>query len=327
VITSTFGGGRFTTNPGQVWTQNVAQYYGDTLTPAATGGFGVPLTQGTGLGYAQGGARVKLQPGLGHATPGTPNADFSQATTIPINDQVTNYLSAHGSFNSGQLVLINGGADDILLALSIAQATAQQAAAQAAAGIITPAQAQAAAAAAVQTAGATIQQAAIDFATVIGRVVQAGATHVVISTVPDIGATPRGVSSQDKGAALTQASAGFNLALQTALNASGLLSKVIVVDTFTALNDVTKNFQSLGFTVSNTGTGCNLQAMIAAATKFGEPNPSDFGQALFCSPQTYTVANADQTYMYADTIHPSTHLHALYAQSVEQTVAKAGLGK
>src|SRR5579875_3554105 len=23
-----FGGGRFTTNPGQVWTQNVAQYYG-----------------------------------------------------------------------------------------------------------------------------------------------------------------------------------------------------------------------------------------------------------------------------------------------------------
>ena len=29
-----FGGGRFTTNPGQGWTQNVAQYYGDTLQPA-----------------------------------------------------------------------------------------------------------------------------------------------------------------------------------------------------------------------------------------------------------------------------------------------------
>src|SRR5580700_9220108 len=79
VATADFGGGRFTTNPGQIWTQNVAQYYGDTLTAAQTGGFGVPLAPASGLGYAQGGARVTLQPGIGHATPGTPNADFSQA--------------------------------------------------------------------------------------------------------------------------------------------------------------------------------------------------------------------------------------------------------
>lgn len=40
VAAANFGGGRFTTNPGQVWVQNVAQYYGDTLTPAMTGGLG-----------------------------------------------------------------------------------------------------------------------------------------------------------------------------------------------------------------------------------------------------------------------------------------------
>lgn len=28
VITASFGGGRFTTNPGEVWTQKVAEYYG-----------------------------------------------------------------------------------------------------------------------------------------------------------------------------------------------------------------------------------------------------------------------------------------------------------
>ena len=37
-IASAVGGGRFTTNPGQVWTQDVAQYYGNTLTAAYTSG-------------------------------------------------------------------------------------------------------------------------------------------------------------------------------------------------------------------------------------------------------------------------------------------------
>ena len=113
VAAANFGGGRFTTNPGQIWTQNVAQYYGDTLTAANTGGFGIPLSPASGLGYAQGGSRVTLQPGVGHATPGTANADFSEATTIPINDQVTQYIGSHGSFNANQLVLVNGGANDI----------------------------------------------------------------------------------------------------------------------------------------------------------------------------------------------------------------------
>ncbi len=94
----------------QVWTQNVAQrVYGDTLNLGRDGGFGVPLTGAAGLGYAQGGARVKLQPGIGHAPAGTPNADYAQATTIPVNDQVSSYLAAHGSFNANQLVLVNGG--------------------------------------------------------------------------------------------------------------------------------------------------------------------------------------------------------------------------
>src|ERR1700692_1185008 len=170
VAPADFGGGRFTTNPGQIWTQNVAQYYGDTLTAAQTGGFGVPLAPASGLGYAQGGARVTLQPGIGHATPGTPNADFSQATTIPVNDQVTSYISAHGSFNANQLVLVNGGANDIFYNLAVAQATAAGIQAQLAAGTITPAQAQAAGAAAQTAATTAISQAAIDPATGIGRV-------------------------------------------------------------------------------------------------------------------------------------------------------------
>ncbi|KQR90335.1 acylhydrolase [Burkholderia sp. Leaf177] len=327
VATANFGGGRFTTNPGQVWTQNVAQYYGDTLAAANTGGFGVPLQAASGFGYAQGGSRVTLQPGVGHATPGTANADFSQATTIPVNDQVSQYIASHGTFNANQLVLVNGGANDIFYNLTVAQATAAGIQAQVAAGTITPAQAATAGAAATTAATTAISQAAIDLATVVGRVVQAGATHVLVSNVPDIGGSPQGLASADKGATLSQVTQLFNGTLQGALQKAGLLSKVIYVDAYAWIDGVQANYQSNGFSVSNTGTACNLSAMIAAATKAGQPNPTAFGTSLFCSPQTYTVANADQTYMYADTVHPTTHLHALFSTFVEQQIAKAGLGK
>jgi phospholipase/lecithinase/hemolysin len=39
------------------------------------------------------------------------------------------------------------------------------------------------------------------------------------------------------------------------------------------------------------------------------------------------VAGADQTYMFADTVHPTTHLYALFAQNVQQQIAATGLGK
>jgi phospholipase/lecithinase/hemolysin len=67
--------------------------------------------------------------------------------------------------------------------------------------------------------------------------------------------------------------------------------------------------------------------MVAAATASGQPNPSAFGSSLFCSPQNYTVPNADQTYMFADLVHPTTHLHALFAKFVEQQIAASGVGK
>ena len=107
VIQSSFGGGRFTTNPGEVWTQKVAAYYGDTLKPAYLGGFGQPLVAAGGYGYAQGGSDVVNAQGKGWA----PNN--MAATTVPIVTQVANYLNAHSSFNSNQLVLVNGGANDI----------------------------------------------------------------------------------------------------------------------------------------------------------------------------------------------------------------------
>jgi phospholipase/lecithinase/hemolysin len=349
VIQASFGGGRFTTNPGEVWTQKVAEYYGDTLTAAYLGGFGEPLTAAGGLGYAQGGSDVVNVEGEGWA----PN--YAAATTVPVVTQVQNYLSAHTSFNSNQLVLINGGANDIfqfadgtgnLTALGAALQT--QYPALVAAGTLPNTQAGQVTFIAEylsQLSNPQVAQAAAALAAQINAIVAAGATHVVVSTVPDIGNTPLGVAAEaaTPGAAalLSGVTAAYNGILVQALTAYGLVGtgKVIVADAFTWLDEQLPNYKSLGFTVSNTGTACNLTTMVANATAYATANPTatngltaaeygaQFGSSLFCSPQTYTVSGADQTYMFADTVHPSTHTHALFAQYVEQQIAASGLGK
>lgn len=245
-----FGGGRFTTNPGQVWTQDVAAYYGGTLTPAFEGGFGVPLQAAGGLGYAQGGSRVTQQPGIGHADASVANADYAQATTVPVATQVQQYLQQHGSFNANQIVLVNGGANDIFYQVQVAQAQGNTPAAQLAAA---------------QQIGLAAQQ----LAGVVQQIVAAGATHVFVSNVPDIGGTPLAASTGQQ-AALTQLSTIFNSTLVAALKALNVdPAKAVLIDAFTWQDGIAANYQGNGFSVANTGTACNLQSMIAAATKAG----------------------------------------------------------
>ncbi|MFM0625836.1 SGNH/GDSL hydrolase family protein [Paraburkholderia xenovorans] len=348
VIQGSFGGGRFTTNPGEVWTQKVAEYYGDTLTAAYLGGFGKPLVATGGFGYAQGGSDVVNAQGIGWA----PNS--MAATTVPVVTQVANYLGAHASFNANQLVLVNGGANDILQFSTAANLTALGTALQTQYPALVQAgklpNSQAGQVAFIvgylqQLPSPQIAQAATQLAAQIQTIVNSGATHVVVSTVPDIGSAPLGVaanaSTPGTAALLSGLAAAFNYLLTHNLTALGLVGtgKVIVIDTFTWLDQQVPNYKALGFTVANTGTACNLTAMEANATAYATANPSatngltpaqygaSFGSSLFCSPQTYTVAGADQTYMFADTLHPSTHLNALFAQYVQQQIAATGLGK
>lgn len=277
-IAQAVGGGRFTTNPGQVWAQDVAQYYGDTLTAAYTIDITHKLSAQGGLGYAEGGATV--------ATPASLNdflTDVIGDVEMPVNQQVSSYLSAHGSFNANQLVLVWAGANDVLRA------------------------------GALPAAATTVQTAANALAQIVGQIVGNGATHVVVMGVPNVGLTPKAVASPDGGANLTQLSQIFNDSLNAALQADGLQGKVIQVDMYTWLTQIVANFRSNGFAVSNTGVAC-------------DPSKTPDQTALLCSPSTYVTADADQTYMFADDLHPATRLHTLVAQFVEQQIAKSGLG-
>jgi phospholipase/lecithinase/hemolysin len=285
-IAQLVGGGRFTTNPGQVWTQVVANFYGGTLTAAYTGGFGFPLTaRADGLGYAQGGARVTDPNGIDFKANGT------GATTVPVVTQVQNYLAAHTSFNANQLVLVNGGGSDIRIHAN-AVAGGSETTTQAAQAVTLAAQ---------------------QLATIVGQILQAGAKHVVVSNVGNFGISPLGVGSADHGAELTVLTQTFNAALTSALQAAGIQNQVISVDQFTFTNNTLAALQQNGFTVGNTDTACNLKLL----------STQILVSSLFCTPNTYTVSNADQTYMFADTVHPTTHMHALFANVVEQAVSAA----
>ncbi len=74
-----------------------------------------------------------------------------------------------------------------------------------------------------------------------------------------------------------------------------------------------RHFQANGFAVSNTSQAC-------------DPTKTPDDTALLCSPATYVTPNADQTYIFADDLHPTTRLHALFAQFIEQQIARSGLG-
>jgi phospholipase/lecithinase/hemolysin len=344
-----FGGGRFTTNPGEIWVQKIAEYYGGSITPAYEGGFGLPLTATGGLGYAQGGSDVSAANPQGQGW--APNN--AAATTVPVETQVNQYLTAHGSFNGNQLVLINGGANDIfqfattanLGALGAALTTDYPAFLKNAGLPDTPTNRVAFVANYLQTHNTQVAASAVALATQIQKIVSAGGTHVVLMTIPDIGQTPLGqqanATNPSASALLTAITAAYNGTVEQLIAPLLQSGKVIVADAFTWLDTVAlPNYQAEGFSVSNTGTACNLQSMAANATQYAQQHPevlqggmtaeqygSQFASSLFCSPQTYTAANADQTYMFADSVHPSTHMHALFAQYVEQTIAKSGLGK
>lgn len=310
-----FGGSKFTTNPGPVWTENVATYYGGALTPARNGGFALPgETDAGGLGFAEGGARVTLQPGLGSPA----------LSAMPITTQVANYLAEYKTFDSNQLVLINGGPSDLWAAINTYITNGDNASF-------------------INQAVVAAENAANALAATVGTVVQNGATQVVLVNAPDMGTTPGGlaVGGGCCSSFLTQLSTLFNSALTQALTRAGLSNKVIYVDAYTYFDNLLTgaNAASAGFAVTNAGTACNLAQMQAAATAFGQANPSalngttpaQFGASiaasLFCSPPMYTAANTDQTYMFADGFNPTTKLHALFAQYVEQQIAAAHIGK
>ena len=129
----------------------------------------------------------------------------------------------------------------------------------------------------------------------VGALQAAGARYVMVPTIPDVGITPRfragGAVAMAQG---TAAATAYNTALFNGLQAAGL--RVIPVDTFHILQEVVADPGTYGFS-NVTGTACNPALALPA-----------------CNPTSLVAANAPNTYVFADGIHPTTATHQILGQ-------------
>ncbi len=127
----------------------------------------------------------------------------------------------------------------------------------------------------------------------IGRLTTAGARYVLVFALPDVGATP-GFAANPLSSSITQLSAGYNTTLFTGLQSAGI--RVIPVDAFSLLNEIRANPAPYGFT--------NITA--PACLPVGS-------SSLTCSAANLVAPNAGQTYLFADSVHPTAAAQRIVA--------------
>src|SRR6185437_6017031 len=259
--------GRFTTNPGPVWSELVSQYYGITPAPSNAGGFI----------FAQGGARV-AQPSA--STP--PNS-----AQRPVSTQIDEYLATNGGHaDPNALYGMWIGANDIFQNLAALQA-----------GAINQATLQTNV---LGAATAEIQQ--------IGKLEAAGARYVLVFGLPDIGATPAFAGTGSISTAVTQLSAGYNTTLFSGLAAAGI--RVIPVDVFSLAGEIAANPSAYGFR-NTTSFACGPFPPITTTSTVS---------SQFCLPANYVAPDAAQTFFFADSVHPTSAVQAIFAQFAESLI-------
>ncbi|MHC9084870.1 autotransporter domain-containing protein [Luteimonas sp. RIT-PG2_3] len=238
--------GRFTTNPGLVWAEHLANYYGTNASPNGNGQ--------AGDNYAVGGARIV-------------QVSIEELGPIPsLTAQAQRYLGSTGGLaDEDALYTVWGGGNELFAVAA------------------NPSQAQAIIGAAI-TAQVGL----------VGTLQAAGARYVLVPSIPDIGVTPsfsaQGSAAAAQGSGLALA---YNNALYGALAGNGL--RVIPLDTFHFLREAVANPSLFGFS-NVTGTACL---------------PQITAQSLTCNPGSYVVPGADQSYLFADGVHPSSAAHKI----------------
>lgn len=291
------GAGLFTTNTGtatraRMWVDVVATYYGTTISLNRTSGFGMPTVILGGTGYAQGGARVAQQPGINCNPPAGQTQPCTAASTLPVVDQITAYLTATGGgVPGGDLILILAGNNDMLYQLGVFSASIQAGVPQATAQA---------------NALAAVQAAAVALVGQVRRLQGAGGLRIVVVSPFDLAPTPFGASVGPAAALLSGMLLTFNSVLTTLSATPG----VELVDAPTFQAAVQANPGAFGI-VNTTTPGCNAAAMPPAAA----------GSSLFCIPPFFLNASVASNYLYADAVHPTTQAHAAFGQFVVQRIS------
>ena len=323
-----FFGGKFTTNShtgytatsnsstANTWGEWVAARLGIAITPHEVG-FGPqsvkcpaaatsPALAGSCTGYAQGGSRVTNPAGIGNPNGTGLNGASPTPMTRPMVTQVANHLTRFTNFGPGDIVFVYGGNNDIFIQFG---AVAQG---------LPPA-----------TASANVQQAATELAALVKtQIIANGATRVAVMNLPDASVTPgyRTLPAANKGL-LTQLSADFNTAL-----AAGLAGAAVqMIDARALSGAVVASPASFGI-VNATDAACD-PAKISAFTGGRVTDGSSLfcnaaAAALFVAPvpnlNSIKTGASASTWLFADSVHPTTAGHKIFADQVIQKLKDFG---
>ena len=270
--------GQFTTNPDNTWTTSFAEQLGTTSVANKFGG------AQTGNNYAIGGARAGVD---------VENTSFGLNIPVAsVSNQVNGYLD-NNKVDPNGLYVVWAGANDLLAAASQTD----------------PALAQNTIVSAIGSQVATVNS-----------LKDKGANYILMPNIPDIGLTPSYIPNVDpevdadafakalKAQGLATATA--NLYNQTMYNnAKATGANIIPLDTFSLLQQVSKNPAAYGFT-NVTSPACNSSS------------------SLLCGTGNLVTPDANNNYFFADGIHPTGRAHQLiadYAYAVVTAPSQIGV--
>lgn len=193
-----------------------------------------------------------------------------------ITTQITNYLAANPTLDPNGLYSFWGGANDIFYYAD-----------RVGSGLQDPTSA-------VQALAGTANQAL----NLINQLQQAGAGTILVFNLPDTGNTPAArfaeLFAPGTRALLSAMSTNYNVTLN-----AGLAGRqgIAPVNVFALVNEVIASPATFGF-VNVTTPACTTAS------------------SLTCTLGTLVTPGADQTYLFADGVHPTTAAHAILADAV-----------
>ncbi|MES2404056.1 MAG: autotransporter domain-containing protein [Pseudomonadota bacterium] len=223
--------------------------------------------------------------GVVNNSPGTP----AGVPTLPT--QLGMYLQASGGkADANALYAVWGGANDVFYNVAMAQL-----------GQLTPAQVQ-----------ANLQTAAVTELGMIQTLGKAGARYVMVFNLPNIGLTPSALASGPQGAAqLTGLSILYNNTLNSGLASAGV--NIIPVNSYAILSEIIADPARYGFTNVTQPACTGGDGSSFACLPAGTP-----GATVTYQPGT------ENTYLFADGVHPTTAAHAMLAQYAESIITAPG---
>jgi thermolabile hemolysin len=119
---------------------------------------------------------------------------------------------------------------------------------------------------------------------------QAGARHIMVANVPDLGLTPYALS-MNVGAPVTQLSAAYNQVLESALD----------------------NLAAAGIPTIRVDAFATLRTMVSQPAQFDFTNVTD---------QLILAGGSAPGYLFWDSVHPTTEGHAVFAEAAADSLIR-----